>query len=127
MYIVHCTLKNIKYGTSLYLRDVQCTLFLYIVHCILYNITLLCTPSNPSQRMILTTLKFKLQTKVLINLSSPNSKLFLNLHLSNEISSPLPYVLFHRLLFSKQNLKHSYFLFKTNYIHIKHARKLSPI
>ena len=44
--------------------------------------------------------KFKLQTKVLINLSSPQLKAF-SIHAPlTWISSPLPYVLFHRLLFS---------------------------
>ena len=42
------------------------------------------------------------------------------------LSYPIPYVPFHRLLFSKLNLKHSHFLL-TNYIHILHARKLSSI
>ena len=66
--------------------------------------------------------KFKLQTKLLINLSSQQLKLFLYMLLSHGISSPLPYVLFHRLLFLKLNLKHSYLLILTTRIY-KQARK----
>ena len=60
------------------------------------------------------------------SLISPTQSFFLYTPLSHGISSHLPYVLFHLLLYLKPNLKRSYFLL-TNYIRIQHARTLSPI